>query len=361
VLSEEIPKAVRFVDLFCGSGSVSWFAATRWETEVVACDLQRYAVILADSVISRDGCIDSEATLKRWFNRAEAKVLCHPLYKDSLGLQDSFSLGKLADQVSRARALCEANQSGPIQAAYGGHYFSPLQALWIDGLRSTLPRERDARNVALASLLQVASQCAASPGHTAQPFQVNGRADPFLLEAWQKTLIPRVSQSFKVIAGMSAKTQGGGRQCDALEFALTLNESDLVFIDPPYSVAQYSRFYHVLEVLAVGKHVTASGAGRYPAAEYRPKSEFSMKTKATIAMDTLLQRVSASGAKAILTFPADDASNGLSGERMIEISNKYFDVKHSYVSGQFSTLGGNSVIREARQHSRELILTLYPK
>ncbi len=46
---------------------------------------------------------------------------------------------------------------------------------------------------------------------------------------------------------MHAKTKGETIVGDALQIAKTLNRSDLVFVDPPYSAVQYSRFYHVLE------------------------------------------------------------------------------------------------------------------
>ncbi|MCB9133375.1 MAG: DNA adenine methylase [Anaerolineales bacterium] len=36
-----------------------------------------------------------------------------------------------------------------------------------------------------------------------------------------------------------------------LQIAATLNNNDLVFVDPPYSSVQYSRFYHVLETVAL--------------------------------------------------------------------------------------------------------------
>ncbi len=360
-LSAEIPKAKRFVDLFCGSGSVSWFAATRWEIEVLACDLQAFATTLASSVICRDSQIETDKFLNEWIKRASVRMLNHPSYLESSAIQDKLGLIKLPKLVAQARKLCENESSGPIQAAYGGHYYSPLQALWIDSLRQSLPRDHDARLVALASLIQVGSQCAASPGHTAQPFQINGSADLFLLEAWKRDPAIRIRDSFKALGGLTALKKGKAQVSDAEVFASNLREGDLVFVDPPYSAAQYSRFYHVLEIICYGKSVAVSGKGRYPDVKFRPSSDFSLRTRSHQAMRSLLQQISASGARAILTFPAGIASNGLSGDSIVEIAEEYFRVEHRNVTGQFSTMGGNRINRDARKYSRELILTLSPK
>lgn len=360
-LSSEIPKANRFVDLFCGSGSVAWYAATRWEKEVIACDLQSFAAALASSVVSRNAKIETDHSVNAWIKRARTRVVKHPTYLESLAIQDKLGLNRLPKLVVHSRKLCDEEMCGPVQKAYGGHYYSPLQALWIDSLRCSLPREHDARMVALASLIQVGSHCAASPGHTAQPFQINGNADLFLLQAWMRDPAQRIIEYFLSIGKLAAKTKGQAHVFDAATYAKTLNEGDLVFIDPPYSAAQYSRFYHVLEIITYGKPVEVTGVGRYPGSSFRPKSEFSMRTRSLSAMKSLLKEVSSSGARAILTFPAGDASNGLSGEMIVEIAEEYFRVEHRHVTGQFSTLGGNRINRDARKHSRELILTLSPK
>ena len=79
------------------------------------------------------------------------------------------------------RAFCELCDKYPITKAYGGHYFSPLQAIHIDALLTTLPITN--KNTLLASLIHAASECAASPGHTAQPFQPTKTAKKYLFGA----------------------------------------------------------------------------------------------------------------------------------------------------------------------------------
>lgn len=361
ILTSEMPKSKRFVDLFSGSGSVACHVATSWELEVLACDLQHFAVAIAASVLSRDRRIEDDRLFKAWIRRARTWVESHPTLNDSNVIQKHLGSKKTSQLVQAARRLCAGETSGPIQSAYGGHYFSPLQALWIDGLRRTLPRDISARRVALAALIRVGSQCAAAPGHTAQPFQPNGKADPFLIAAWRRDPVARLAACFLSISGCIANRLGRAVVGDAIHVAGEIKGGDLAFIDPPYSAVQYSRFYHVLESITHGVDIQVDGAGRYPPESFRPRSDFSLKTQASSAMDDLLRVVAGNGARAILTFPSGQASNGLSGEIVLDLASQYFKVKHRYITGQFSTLGGNSVVRDARKRSNELVLTLYPR
>ena len=79
------------------------------------------------------------------------------------------------------------------------------------------------------------------------------------------------------------------------------------------------------------------------------------------ALDKLLQKISNKKASAIITFPANDCSNGLSGKTVKEIASKYFRVSHEIIKGRFSTMGGNNNNRPARHASEELVLVLEQK
>src|SRR6185437_5081441 len=91
------------------------------------------------------------------------------------------------------------------------------------------------------------------------------------------------------ICSRTAKKKGEAKVGDAVAIAAALNRNDVVFVDPPYSGVQYSRFYHVLETLALGKPVYVSGVGRYPPIGKRPQSEFSNKGEARSAIWKLLE------------------------------------------------------------------------
>ncbi len=359
LLGSEVPTAKRFADLFAGSAAVAIHVARRYDLPVLAFDLQNYSSVLAGAVINRKVAVPLENLFKNWRQRAKTRI-------NGLKIPDASHISKKS--VSEWRKWCADQGSLPITVAYGGHYFSPVQAVWIDALRASLPKSDPARTVALAALIQAASQCAAAPGHTAQPFQPTFTAKKFLLDAWNRDLVAKTRAVFELLAKQTAKQVGSAMVSDAEEAARGLNEGDLAFIDPPYSGVHYSRFYHVLETISQGSCGEVTGIGRYPDPKLRPKSKFSMISESEDALDSLLKTVSSRGAKAILTFPDHECSNGLSGDIVHEVASKHFTVGGGKVDSKFSTLGGTSdkkrkseAARAARQHAKELMLVLSPK
>lgn len=357
LLEREIRSASRFVDLFAGSGAVAIHVAQRFPVPVTAIDLQQYSAIVTSAVVGRQRRFGWQQIWEEW--EAQARKSFH----DS-GAPYSTSLTRTT--VRKLRSWCSKQIGMPITKAYGGHYFSPQQAVWIDALRAYLPKKKSIGIAALSALIQAASQCAAAPGHTAQPFQPTCTALPFLQDAWTRDIVARTKQALSKLAGIHALKRGSGDVADANVFARQLHEGDLVFIDPPYSGVHYSRFYHVLETIAQGDCGVVSGVGRYPDAKLRPRSRYSLKTESADALDELLRRVALHGAKAILTFPNHDCSNGLSGDQVREIAQRHFSIEEQMIASKFSTLGGNSgdgkrpSDRAARRDAQELILVLRP-
>lgn len=358
LLKEEIDTARRFVDLFAGSGTVAIHIARQFEVPVIAFDLQQYSIVLTRAVVRRQRSIRWPGSWEPWHQRAKS-------YVNKLTIPVSEKLTRRI--VDDFRGWCDGQRNWPITRVYGGHYFSPQQAIWIDALRATLPQRDPSRTIALAALIQAASQCVAAPGHTAQPFQPTRTAKKYLREAWEKDIIERTKQSFISIAAIYAMQIGNAEISDANVAANRLRENDLVFIDPPYSGVHYSRFYHVLETIARGDCGEVTGVGRYPATSHRPRSRYSMKSTSSDALNQLLRTIASRGAKAILTFPDHQCSNGLSGDAVRDIARVHFRVKPRTVSTKFSTLGGTSDDRDdeagraARQHAKELMLVLAPR
>ncbi len=357
LFEKEVPKALRFVDLFSGSGAVAARVSTRFPIQVLAFDLQRYSAVLTAAVIDRNQELKGSYALESWIRRARKRVT-----------KVALTPSKLTRMfVADARAWSEIQAELPITKAYGGHYFSPQQSVWIDALRATLPKNEPSRTVALAALIRASSACVAAPGHTAQPFQPTATAKRYLAEAWSKDVVARTIAELRTLAAQFAVMIGKADVADANDAAKCVRERDLVFIDPPYSGVHYSRFYHVLETIAQGCCGEVSGIGRYPAANLRPRSKYSVGSESAKALGELFQRVASNGARAIVTFPDHTCSNGLSGNLVREIAGQYFTIREQSVKSRFSSLGGtgdlrkNQAGRAARKHASELILFLEPK
>ena len=351
LIGREVAGAARFLDVFTGSAAVATHVAMKYAVPVCAYDLQAFSAVLARAVVERESLVDGTRIWAKWYSRArDLRWRVHPP-----------SAGPVTrSTVSWQRQWC-SEQNLSLTKAYGGYYFSALQSVWLDSLRLSLPRREPERSVALASLIWAASRCAASPGHTAQPFQPTRTAKPFLIEAWRKNIVFHCKNALNTIASQHAKVRGLASVLDANDAASVVEQGDLVFIDPPYSGVHYSRFYHVLETIARGRCVNVSGAGRYPASAERPRSKFSLKSESSVALNALLRTISEKRAKAILTFPQRKCSNGLSGRSVIDLAKKYFQVEKHWVASKFSTLGGNNDHRDARCSNRELILVLHAR
>jgi len=356
LLRAECASANRFVDLFAGSGAVACFVAEETSLPVLASDLQEFSVVLSEAIIGREKKFDADGIWSKWLKHGEHLF-------PNLRIPGGGDLTQ--SKVFDCRAWSEQQTLWPFVQAYGGHYYSPKQALWIDILRRTLPERKPFRTVALAALIHAASHCAASPGHTAQPFQPTRKAKKFLKMAWSKDILTCTRQALATIAPHFAMRKGSASVADAITAAQSLKPGDIAFIDPPYSGVQYSRFYHVLEAIATGEPGVVTGAGRYPDRTIRPQSQFSLKAHSRGVLHDLLKIVAERQAKAILTFPDHKCSNGLSGDIIQKTSAEFFQVAVKTVKSNFSTLGGNNSTigngRKARQMAQELILTLTPK
>ena len=322
--------------------------------------LQSYAQILSCCVVERTRAIPSRLLWKNWSSSAFDYLVS----QDEFALFSKFEIqeetAELSSYVSDARNCCKSSSLATVRA-YGGFYYSPKQALTIESLLATLPAQGNVKNVALAALIEACSKCAAAPGHTAQPFGTSGKSGQYLLESWRKDIWHSVRVALDEIAALHARVRGKAKVGDATLLAKQLRQSDLVFIDPPYSGVQYSRFYHVLEAIATGIPADISGSGRYPAPTMRPQSDYSLKTKSYAAFTSLLNAVADAKSTAIITFPCGMASNGLSGSKMAEQAGERFAVERIDAAGHFSTLGGNAFTRGARHVSNELILVLVPR
>lgn len=348
-----------FHDLFCGTAAVASYVASNFPVRVCATDLQAYAVALAACQLEKVGQINADDLYASWQRSASAWLQSQHV-ETAAPCPTSDNIGAWRSFVRRTRIRCaNAPEEFAITRAYGGYYYSEEQARALDVLRSSLPDSH--RFTALAALISAASNCAAAPGHTAQPFGLSDSSLPHLRNAWRKDVASTVRFLLPQFAQKVALVAGTAYVADALSHTMRMREGDLAFIDPPYSEVQYSRFYHVLESVAKGVVGPVSGRGRYPPISDRPQSDFCRKSSSIDAFNDLMLGVAAAGAEAIVTFPAGTASNGLTGSIVEAISSQYFVVRQRKVSSVFSTLGGNVTMRAARKYATELLLHLSPR
>lgn len=359
VLDVRAPHYHRFVDLFSGTGVVSWHVAERCAIPVLSVDLQSYAAVMAQAIIGRTRRLDPERLVSRWLKPARRAVTRYSGWAAASALA---ARPVTIRSVSEARGLCQDVGANRLVArSYGGYYFSPVQSLALDALTAHLPDREPDRSVCLATLIQTATRCAASPGHTAQPLSPSASALPFIEAAWARDPVAICAGLLPKLAARYGRRLGKATVADASDIAATLGPDDLVFLDPPYSAAQYSRFYHVLETIARGQCGEVSGDGRYPPPSERPRSVFSLKSEAGPAIVGLLESIGRVRSGVVMTFPQHACSNGVVGEELITVARQWFQVDVKAVATRYSTLGGNNEGRAARRRSLELILSMTPR
>ncbi len=355
-LNGMVGRHKRFIDLFTGSASVAWHVAERYRIETWAFDLQRYSAVLAGAVIQRDSAADPVELWNDWLRPATSRF-------DAFGALAPSDID--ASFVKEARNWSNQFDKSSLVYAYAGHYYSPVQAAWIQALRDTVPASSPEREICLAALVIAASKCAASPGHTAQPFQPTDTALKYLQISWHRDLCADVQAALGQITPLHAQVAGEAHVGDANQIALQLRPGDLAFIDPPYSAVQYSRFYHVLEAIAAGVTSPVFGVGRYPPLNERPSSRYSQKTTSLPAIKELLASLAQRDVSAIITFPDHECSNGIDASMIKSAASKLFKVKTQSVTSVFSTLGGPASKKHgprlARLSADEMILCLEPK
>lgn len=353
----EASKAQRFVDLFSGSGAVARYVASRISIPVLAVDLQRFAVILAADAIERPIQLSFDLVERKWLDSATTAIANDARLSKAL----NFSTNPTNQSVMAARQLCQQLAGGFFWQHYGGHYFSPHQALMLDALHKALPSNRFERTLALAALIRTASRCAAAPGHTAQPFQPTPNLLPSISECWKRNPLNEVRHFAMQAAQTCALRPGLAIAADARQIATTLFQNDVVFIDPPYSDVQYSRFYHVLEAVAVGGFDEVFGSGRSPFRHVRQTSVFSRRAFAMKEFAQLIRVLREAASTAIITFPDANASNGMSARDIIQASSNHFSIEVTQADAVHSTLGGGRNHRPSRRPVHEFIMVLRPR
>jgi adenine-specific DNA-methyltransferase len=358
LLAREARKSVRFIDLFAGSGAVSKYIATNVAIPTVSVDLLGFSSVLSGSITRRQKPENGSAIWSAWKTSAQRILNSSPLSVRA----EEFALAIDRRSVLGARDF-SASVEGPglfILRDYGGHYFSPKQALILSAYHMSLPGQTKMRDIALAALIKTASACSASPGHTAQPFQPTERLLPHIGAAWRMDVEALLEKEVLAISREHAILAGATYVGDAGTYSKgSLRGGDLLFCDPPYSEAQYSRFYHVLEGIFRGGWPSVSGAGRAPEGLLRPSSKYSGKNSARDAIASLLEDAARANCSVVLTYPEGERSNGLSTTHLDEVSKRDFFVRRTRIRMSHSTLGGSTAHATKRSGAKKLDEIVY--
>ena len=350
VVANVDPSRGRVCDLFAGSGTVAGvLARTR---SVTAVDIQEYSRVLCSALVYPLPMADGDpltlestpapslayATAAIVHHEEECISLAFSGYPDMLSdflengslirfMSGEFHGSKTLRQVLTQTALrlkevgldCASNSL--TTRMYGGVYFSYSQALQLDALLDAVfsaPLSR--RDVLLAAVLSTASEIVNTIGKQfAQPIRPKDKHGATKRHLLNKIHRDRSANAQAVFAKWLQRYQAVPRtqrphnvmRSDYTE-ALSSMQADttVVYADPPYTRDHYSRYYHVLETLALRDNpavtkVRIGGVERISRGLYRVdrhQSPFCIPSKATEAFSKLFMGVARRGLPLVLSY-----------------------------------------------------------
>lgn len=381
------PDGAGVCDLFAGSGCVSYKLSRSFP--IVACDIQHYSRVICNALLQ--SCTLTKDTTKTFLSQIKADKstlmdVLSPLIKLEENAIEDKDLELLADIVEHGslevynlegteskiasvqdQVIEKLRKNGLmgivslISRFYGGVYFSYRQAVQIDVIMNAIrhyPNAAD-KNVLLAALLSTASDIACTVGkHFAQPIKARdskGVIKRLVYNKAKKDKTVDVTALFeewlyKYVSLPKGRYNNTILQGDYLECLKMLPEDvKTVYADPPYTRDHYSRFYHVLETMALddmpeittvkihGSTCVSNGIYR----KDRHQSPFCIRSKAPMAFEEMFRVISATGKKLLLSYsPYDETKE--SHPRVVTISqltswaSSYFDNVEIVSAGHFT-------------------------
>jgi len=205
-------------------------------------------------------------------------------------------------------------------------YLGLRQAIAVDSLRYAIDALRGPHALAkrrhyLAALLHAASVTTSATSHFCQPRGLVRDSEVKAVLVRRSLSIPSKTIAFsRSIAetvrgtsfrGPNAARQGSWRDTYAAWEAI---QADVVYVDPPYTADNYSRFYHVLEVLTAYDYPRLhmrrckTTKGRYPELALRYRSPFCIRSGVEQEVRDLVHETARRGAGLVFSYGEE---NGL--------------------------------------------------
>lgn len=314
------------LDLMCGSGSAAGHFARDWK--VIASDAQRFSRLLAlvqggGFDVARAGRVISDVLRNAHHHFDELEVILNDdvdFEEQVLASEFSGDLGekyvawattfprmtnpKSAGHWLRTQVAARqhANTIRPyvlFSAYYANLFFGVRQSIEIDSLRFAIDQLADPheREWALGALICAVSACADNHGgHFAQP-RIKPDDPDDISKKLPRTLFRRSLSVFQEFAArllslaeesstcrFPVHTIAGPWQAAIENAGTSFGRGELlVYLDPPYTRDEYSRYYHLLETLVLYNYPRVSGRALVPekGSPNRFSSEFFTRTAAT--------------------------------------------------------------------------------
>lgn len=395
-IDEVAPSGGAVLDLFAGSGTVAMELSR--QRLVYASDIQEYSRVICSALLApnlpaehlvatfearlmeresfRRQLADAIAPAAEYEEAAiraallgDPETVCDLLDHGSLLALElgaevpaaSPVIKPLTEVLRRLQKLRLAGSSALTALRYfGGAYFSYAQAAELDNLAHVIASfESKHRDTLLAALLSTASDVVNTVGKQfAQPIRPrskNGAPKHHLLTKITRDRAVSPDEIYlrwlrRYTSLTPAACQGTVIRADYLD-ALDRSRGSIavVYADPPYTRDHYSRYYHVLETLALRDNpkiaanpgATHGELSRGLYREDRHQSPFCIKSKANGAFRALISKTASQGASLVMSYsPFDRHTNAR--PRLMPISGIVALTEEFYREVEVRTIDGLS-------------------
>ena len=331
----------RCLDVMCGTGLVSRVLSRR--LAMTAADANLFAIVLARAQNVRispeeleellaaidTAFVQNSDALKAVASSAlefEASFLHGHVSDEASGRYDEFlstwtrfvpdTDGHVSDERSVLSGWVAERMRRPrmfpyclVTAYFANAYFGVEQSIELDSLRHAIDSvcpDGPARELMMGTLLATAVACASGP-HFAQPPRLSGvAAMAELVEHRSRSVkhefetLARVAEKRPVLDRPIRVLLGDWRASVESFGGVDRDWTAGVYVDPPYSKLQYSRYYHVLNTLVDYDYPACIGQGRYPERARRFSSRF--EHRPTSALNEFSQLFATCAERRLVTF-----------------------------------------------------------
>lgn len=212
---------------------------------------------------------------------------------------------------------------------YSDTYFSKQQCIEIDSIRYAISKvqKNELQCLYLVALMHAMCVCQSTSGHFAQYLPVG---HPRLVKIRKKSIWYEFTK--KCDDFNSIVFNNYNNKCFNLHYAELFKTEDfkkvkLVYIDPPYTGEQYSRFYHVLETICKYDNPKLAYKGLYRTDRYT--SPFSLRTKAFDEFDNLFKLLSQEEKTIVLSYSTKGILKEYEMEYLIKKHYKHCEIKRT--------------------------------
>lgn len=305
VIEARFPKGSCVCDLMAGTNSVAY--ALKDNYRLITNDIEAYSKVISDAIICNKEILD--------FRAAEQQIHAYYL-KNMEEMKFDFFFKN-----------------------YSNKYFSPEQCMEIDSIRYGIENLEFGKSVLLSALMYAMNLAQSTPGHFAQFLpESNNRVKKLRDISIYNSFKKKAIELSQIPPSKYNNLSFAQDYIDLFRLDL-INEVDVFYIDTPYTIEQYSRFYHVLNTIVKYDDPVLEHKAGYRNDRY--KSNFSYKTKAEVEFERMIKKISDIKKDIVLSY----SNKGVvSIDFLLEIFKKYYDVVNVQIlSYSHSTQGKGSV------------------